>query len=200
MASRIVAGLTALGIIAALVWTFSQPSSALVGGNSTDPAEFVATVKPGQRVCAILRSSDARADALRVTIGTFGSPSVPLRLSVDKASRAIAASSYRQGEVDFPLPTGSHGGDHEGDAKIAFAGIPLGDTESTLDGKPVKYRVSLGLIDSAPPTWGSRVSQAISRMGNGPGVPFGAATGWVVIVLAAAGLLGAVGAIARWAR
>jgi hypothetical protein len=180
-------------VLAVLVWGLTRPQPRAVGGNGVPPSQFVINLAPRAVVCSPLGRATRDADAVEATLGTYGRPAQPLRLSVNGSSRVT--TGYRSGVVTLGLPAGAaRGGDRAcvrnlGTARVAIAGVHGGG--SVVNGRGRPFGLSLALVDTDPPSWWNRTPTLVAHVGDAPGAPLGSATGWVAALMFALGLVGA---------
>jgi hypothetical protein len=102
----VAAGLT--GLLVALVVLLAQAGPRRSGSDLTLNGSFVVILNGGQQACQDQELLPADTSALQMTIGTYGAPGSPLRVSVTgRRGEALTsgglAAGWRQGVVRIPV-------------------------------------------------------------------------------------------------
>lgn len=207
----VLAGL--IGLLLTLNYALDQRIPSIVAHNGAAPVEFGPRIDRGERVCSALGRVDGteEADALQVTIGSFGAEPPPVRLTVvdeadsDRSSRVL--SDYVEGVVSIPLPAGAERGGTRacltnlGPADIVLAGQRTAEgAGSSIDGEPSSSVVSLRLVTLDPSRWSAVAGSVVERIGFGRGGSGTGDSGYVVLALFVLAFVLALGSAWRWAR
>jgi hypothetical protein len=192
-------------VIAAVAWGLHAHHSSVVGSNGIQPVAFASTIPPHGRVCDFAGTATSTVNAIQMTVGTAGKPSQPLQLTLSGVGASPVLRSYPDGVIDLRLPSGHRvaGGTaclhNLGTQPVFLAGETASASNGArVDGRPVAFHASFGLLSDHPPSWWSLGSSVSSRVGLGRGGAGGSWTGVLMIVLLAASLLGAVWTASAW--
>lgn len=207
----VLAGL--IGLLLGLSYALRQHVPALVAYNGISPVEFGPRIETDERVCAGLGRVEGSedADAVQLTIGTFGAVPPPVRLTVvddtagERSSRVLRG--YTEGVVSIPVPDGAERGGTRacitnlGPADIVLAGQRTAEGEgSPIGGRPSSSLVSVRLVSGDPDPWSAAAGEVVERVGYGRGGSGSGSSGYFVLALFGTAFLVALGAAWRWSR
>ena len=194
-----------VAVIGTVAWALHTHHSSVVGSNGIRPVAFASTIPPHGSVCDFAGTATSPVDAIQFTVGTAGKPPQPLQLTLSGVGASAVLQSYPDGVVDLRLPSAHRvaGGTaclhNLGTQPVFLAGETASAGNGALvNGRPVAFHPSFGLLSDHPPSWWSLASSVSSRVGLGRGGAGGSWTGVLVIVLLAASLLGAVWTASAW--
>lgn len=177
----------------------------IAGSNGIPRSEFVAIVKPGEVLCQSHELVPAGVRYLGIEIGTYGAPGPPLRTTVRRGRRDLLAAGslaagWRQGITRLPLGATTKRAltdveiciANRGPARLAFAGVPIGDRDgvSRVDGRASRGRVRIEYFNGQATSAWSLADTAASRMGFGRGLWDGLAP-WLALALVVLGVAAA---------
>jgi hypothetical protein len=196
-ARRVVAvvGIGALAVVILAMLLHGGPRRS--GTDRTPDGSFVLTLGAGQQTCQEGELLPADTAALRMTIGTYGTPGPPLKASVLGASgrvltRGGLAAGWRQGIISIPVHHVSHAqapvrvcltdAAAGGAGKIAIAGT-RGEPGSTMsvDSAPEPgVRVRIDYMRPGRETWLQMLPTLAHRLSLGKS---GLVRGWAWIAV-----------------
>ena len=201
--ARAALGVCGLGLVVALLVVFGQSQTQIASTDRVDNNAFVIGVPGGSRLCQDDEIVPSGTVALRMTIGTYGTPgprfrftiTVPRRRGGGRRLLASAALPYgwKQGVVSIPIAPHVHGAygnatvcmDNLGRTNVALAGSTvLGDYgfNDYLNGHYVLTEARIDYLLPGRPSWFDMIGTIAERMTLGKGSYVGWA-GWIAPLL-----------------
>lgn len=203
VAVRLVVAVTGVAIVVAVVLTLRGERSHVVATNGISPVEFAVQLGGGEHVCDPTVAAPAGTDDVRLTIGTYGRPQVPVRIAVPGhgAGRTVRIA---EGVVELPVPAGSDGApgicvENLSRRRIALAGASSAPGLLVGD-RPTGGVISIAYLDDDPGDWGDAAGTVLDQIGYAKGVPVSGAAGVIVVLLLVAALGGALASAWRFLR
>ena len=194
-----------LGLLVLIVAILSLQQRQIASTDRVPNSAFVTVVDPASRLCQKNEVLPAGANALRMTIGTYGKPGPALRLVIAAPpagapnARAVMVSSsriaagWRQGVVTMAIPrvTETRGGadvciTDAGRVPVAVAGVTPPASygyADKLDGQQLGSEVRIDYMLPGRPSWFSMLTTLAYRMTLGKGTYVGW-MGWIGPLLA----------------
>ena len=182
----------------AVAFTLSRSDERLAGTNNVSRQKFVAFVPGGGRVCQRREFVPPETGALRLRIGTYYKPGLPLRLTIEARGRRVATGGLRpgweQGDVSVPVSTVRRGTaesviclENRGASRIAIAGTQSGrEVAARVDGLPARGRFSIAYMRPEEESWWTAASRVGKRFALGKPGFVGSWTLALALFLAAA--------------
>ena len=198
----LVGGLLALAI--AVAYTLSQRTTPETGSNRIQAVEFVAQLPGGKTLCQSGELVPPGSASLEFTVGTYGRAGPPVRATITRGGRPVAAggvaAGWREGNhVRFPIEPAQHGVAgarvclaNAGAATLAIGGNPTPDFPARVNGAPARGRVHIVYLQAQRRSWWSRLSTIWHRFGLGKAPGLGSWTLALAVLLT----LAAIGAAA----
>jgi len=201
----VVAGVTLISLAVAVMWALHRPSDRVVGANGVHPFEFVVDVPTRATVCDELGLVRRPFDVVAITLGTYGQPAQPVRLSIDGHEGRILRT-YAEGVVELPVPPIRRRGGRRaciqnlGSRTIALAGARSGVPRLVVSGRPRRAALAFEMRQRHPAPWSTRVDEIRRNIGTAVGAPLGRMTAWLVALLYSGAVAIALWMIVRWSR
>jgi hypothetical protein len=181
--------LAAAGVLLVVVtiFTLQRDTTRILGTNGVARSAFVVSVRPDQRACETVAVAPAGTRAIRMTVGVYHDPRARLRADAgtDEGGRVVAA---RDGELELPLTDSANASriciTNLGTGRVELAGTATDPgSAATVDATPAEGVFGLLYLKGQAPDWRERVGNVLARVGYAKGLPGGAATGALALVL-----------------
>jgi hypothetical protein len=201
--ARAALGVCGLGLVIALLVVLGQRQTQIASTDRVDNNAFVIGVPGGSRLCQEDEIVPSGTVALRMTIGTYGTPGPSFRFTITVprrhggGRRLLAAGAlpygWKQGVVSIPIAPHVHGAygdatvcmDNLGKTNVALAGSTvLGDYgfNDYLNGHYVLTEARIDYLLPGRPSWFDMIGTIAERMTLGKGSYVGWA-GWIAPLL-----------------
>ena len=204
MRTRIAIGASLLALVAGIAIVLSQGREERTGVNGIAPQSYVASLRPGQRICQPA-TLPAGTRAVGLTVGVYGRPGPPLALTFTGPGGTLhgaLAQGYGGGAISVGVPASARQASgllcvrNQGTSRLALAGVPAVGAVSAIDGRPSRAALEIDYLHGSASGFalGTTVARRVGALHGGAWLL------WVLVALMAAVSATAVALVVREVR